>query len=370
MSQYLYANPDGIRKVAMPYNEAAARFTELSGQLEELRSRYRDCWGNDDGGKQMRPQIEKALISMQTQVDQLGKALGMYSDGLIGTAKSYDDANNAATDASKVWSNAMEPSESASQPAQTTEGRKYALRSEQAPLARTRATRMEGELPLDENGQPVHARKALRALAYDSEGHPLDQNGQPVLGADGQPLRRAMVSMRREQAPYAPGVALDENGQPILDENGKPMMRAMRSQMRLADVQPGLEPLEPAHITPALSARFDALPAQPAYAAEQPLQPAHITPALSARFEAPLAQQALPGIPAEPGIPVQPLLPAQPGIPAQTNYALADAPVPTEPAHILPAQVNYGQPLEPLQPTISTRLPGVEPEPAIAPTES
>lgn len=109
MSDYLFADPDGIEKVAAPYDEQAQRFVALSSMLADLRQRYRNSWGNDSYSQSVAPQIQAAILEMQVQVDALGKALGLYHEGLVGTSRSYRDADRSALEAGERWSKSVQP---------------------------------------------------------------------------------------------------------------------------------------------------------------------------------------------------------------------------------------------------------------------
>jgi hypothetical protein len=98
-SDYLYVNPDGLDKISGPYDDAAENFVRLSGYLGDLRARYADAWGNDDLGQKVSPQVQQALQGLQDRVDSLGRALGVYGEGLRTTSKAYRDADENATDA-------------------------------------------------------------------------------------------------------------------------------------------------------------------------------------------------------------------------------------------------------------------------------
>ncbi|HEV7965645.1 MAG TPA: hypothetical protein VGP57_24090 [Actinoplanes sp.] len=98
-SDYLYVNPDGLDKISGPYDDAAENFVRLSGYLGDLRARYADAWGNDDLGQKVSPQVQQALQGLQDRVDSLGRALGVYGEGLRTTSKAYRDADDNATDA-------------------------------------------------------------------------------------------------------------------------------------------------------------------------------------------------------------------------------------------------------------------------------
>jgi hypothetical protein len=309
MSDYLYADPDGIERISRPYDEAAARFRQMSAKLDDLRHRYSNAWGNDDGGRQVRPQVEKALRQMQMQVDALGKALGMYHEGLVGTSKAYREADHVANDASEKWSANVEKLDVGLQPTgagelvgkrrnwdaalqPTTEEQpleRRALRSERmedAPLMR-RAVRSEhvlareGEEPLLERGRTV-----TRSAHVVPDGE-LPSQRPTISGRPGEEL----LASRRPMRSVRPGEELEPR---IFMRSERPVENDALEPILPAD--PG-QPLQPGHVMPALySPSMPGIPAEPTIAGERhellplepmealtPLQPAHYMPALQYR---------------------------------------------------------------------------------------
>ncbi|MDT4993462.1 MAG: hypothetical protein QOH97_3354, partial [Actinoplanes sp.] len=109
MSDYLFADPDGVEKIARPYDEQAQRFVALSATLADLRARFKGSWGNDSYSQPVTPKINQAIMEIQRQVDALGQALGLYHEGLVGTSKSYREAECSALEAGQNWSKSVTP---------------------------------------------------------------------------------------------------------------------------------------------------------------------------------------------------------------------------------------------------------------------
>jgi uncharacterized protein YukE len=308
-SNYLYVDPDGLTRISGPYADAAERFIQLSGYLSDLRSRYADAWGNDDLGQKVSPQVQAALRTMQDQVDALGKALGMYGDGLRTTSKAYRDADENADDAATQF--------------------------------RTRTEKIAVDMPPavtgEEDSEPRQFQRALRPMerAERVEGRLL----QPMERVEAGTLR-PMRSVRR----------LAEPG----EEGYTEPRRFLASRLPQASiVYNGVEPLEgeyselqPAHYMPALRMRGELMePAEPLQAGVlmrgRLLEPAHYMPAQRVRGE--LMEPAEPLRPAyksvHAGTPAEPLRPV---------YKSVRPEVPAEPAHY--RSVNPGIPAEPVEP--------------------
>jgi uncharacterized protein YukE len=337
VSDYLYADPDGIDKVAMPYNEAATNFQVLSGRLDELRSRYSNAWGNDSTGDQVRPQVEAALKQMQQQVDALGKALGMYHDGLKGTSKAYREADSAAGDAGRQFAGGMDKL-SANMPPTSTGGDDTQYKSRDWTAA-TPALRREAVQEPDEEqeAEPRRALKSTHLLAREP-AEPAEESGELVEG------RRVMMTARHEAEPALepaqfraaePGIPAEpaeprqfyRSENPLLPERSQPAEFQPRIPGQPAEYN-ALIPAEqgiPAQYQPGETARYDALLPTEQGRVSEPLQPAQYQPAqyqpAQYREGIPL-QPLLPTESRERGelIPAEPATPAQPTIPAQHEF--------------------------------------------------
>ena len=309
---YLYVDPDGLTKISGPYADAAERFIQLSGYLSDLRSRYADAWGNDDLGNKVSPQVQQALQAMQDQVDALGRALGMYGEGLRTTSKAYRDADENAGDAATQF--------------------------------RARTERIAVDMPPavtgEEAGEPRQFMRAQRV-----EGRLL----QPMDRIEAGTLR-PMRSVRRLAEPGQEGYAEPR--------------RFLASRLPADIVYNGVEPLpgevselEPAHYRPALRVRGELMePAEPLEAGVlmegRLIEPAQSVPAQ--RVEGRLLEPAEPLRPAYKSV-----RPAEPA-----HYRSVDPGIPAEPLRPAYRSVHPDTPAEPLRPAYRSVHPDIAVEPA------
>ena len=325
---YLYVDPDGLTRISGPYADAAERFIQLSGYLSDLRSRYADAWGNDDLGNKVSPQVQQALRTMQDQVDALGKALGMYGEGLRTTSKAYRDADENVGDAATQFRTRTERIAVDMPPAvsgeESSEPRQFrrALR----PLERVQGRLLE---PM-EQGERVEAR-LLQPMERVEAGTLRPMRRLAVPGEQGYTEQGRLLAPRLPQAPivYAgveplPGEFSEL--EPAMVGEPAQFMPAQRVRGRL---------LEPTQSMPAQRVRGRLLEPDEPLQAGVLMEGRLIEPTEPLR---PVYKSVHPGIPAEPahfesvqpGVPAEPLLPAHfrsvdPGIPAEPLEPLAEA---------------------------------------------
>ena len=294
-SNYLYVDPDGLDKISGPYEDAAQNFIRLSAYLSDLRGRYTNAWGNDDLGQKVSPQVQQALRTLQDQVDALGKALGVYGEGLRTTSHAYREADSNADDAATQF--------------------------------RTRTERIAVDMPPAVSGEAVEEPRVFMRSST-----PAERLGQRVEGVPLQPRRLARRLLQTGEEGYV---------EPPVDGAFIPASAEFEPRHYLAARVPveGVESEEFSESTPlmpGLRVRAQRIPAQPAYEAEpgipaeplsMPTQRAFYTPAQRVEAE-PLepvyAASENPLIPAEPVFPAY-YRAAQPGIPAEPVEPLPEA---------------------------------------------
>ncbi|RZU53491.1 uncharacterized protein YukE [Krasilnikovia cinnamomea] len=92
----LAVDTEQLELLAGPYDHAAQRFHALGCQVERIKSRYANAWGNDDLGQQFGPAFVSGLEGLQRRVDILSRTLSYYGDGLRANGRTFREADDDA----------------------------------------------------------------------------------------------------------------------------------------------------------------------------------------------------------------------------------------------------------------------------------
>jgi len=202
----LDVNPDSVSGLAEPYQYAAGSFNDLSGQIEQMWSRYQNAWGHDSIGEQVAPAFQQGFDYLRASAKGFHETLNFYSDGLTRSGKVYTESEtNAAEGGSKLnvaFSQIQPPT----------------LRTPGEPVHYEAAQRVEARLLPEEPGEKVFLRSEHRVAEPSTEGKVFMRSehrlAEPV--HEGTPLERREFSRLEPTIPA--GAVIDTSIPP--DEYG------------------------------------------------------------------------------------------------------------------------------------------------------
>ncbi|WP_030440006.1 hypothetical protein [Actinoplanes subtropicus] len=185
--EHLDVNSDQVNNLAEPYQYAAGDFSNLSGRVDEMWSRYRSAWGDDSIGAQVAPSFEQGFEYLRGTAKALHQTLTFYSDGLSQTGKVYGESEENAAEGGRKLDVAFSGLETPTFRA--------------ADVADDGSTLYEaGELREGRLLQPEEGVRRMERLAPEQPGEPRHQ----VMRAARLEERHALQPMRAErvEAPH------------------------------------------------------------------------------------------------------------------------------------------------------------------------
>ena len=142
-SGHFYVDEDRLGRQAQPYRDAAQDFERLTRRLHELEARYGNAYGSDDTGQKFSPQFRDTIQALRAAIDSLAETLNHNATGLHKTSNTFKDVGDQSMKMGyrlqesipdAAAGGGMVPS------GYDPSGRPlYALREEQAPMAKVRA---------------------------------------------------------------------------------------------------------------------------------------------------------------------------------------------------------------------------------------
>jgi uncharacterized protein YukE len=154
----LDVNPDSVSDLAEPYQYAAGDFNDLSGQIDQMWSRYQNAWGHDSIGAQVAPAFEQGFAYLRASAKAFHETLNFYSDGLTRSGKVYGESETNAAEGGRQLDVAF----SQIQPP--------TLRTPGEPARFEVAHRVEARLLPEEPGEKVFLRSEHRLAEPLTEG--------------------------------------------------------------------------------------------------------------------------------------------------------------------------------------------------------
>lgn len=213
----MWVNPDGVGNVGRAYGEHSDTYARHVRAIHQLRNQYGEAWGDDDTGREFSKKFLAGLDQLEALVGSVRGTLDYTSEGLTTGSRQYraadDDARTAGYKMERDFSDLSVPTG-------------------------TVAARVTESTPAES------VSRLTRPARSGTEAQPL--------------LARTMTARTEAQPLLARTLAADTEGRPLLAKTA-----------RLAVAESDGLPLEPAQLTPRISAALSpAVPAISSYVAK------------------------------------------------------------------------------------------------------
>ncbi|WP_067494986.1 WXG100 family type VII secretion target [Actinoplanes sp. TFC3] len=236
----LWVNPEGVSQVGDTYAEHVQLYQQYLEQLQSLRDRYADSWGDDDMGTQFSKKFLGGMDNLEQLIGGVKGTLNYTAEGLRESGKAYRDADDQAAEA----------------------GHKMAANFESTlPATPLSATRRE--VDSTQQGEPLRVMRAMTTQERVLRPAQPTQESERAGILESGPITRE-VRTRVPAAGVPNGETVDTRGE-VTDLEMEPL-QARRMLARPADA--GLEPLQPT--TPGVPASPGLEPLQPTLPARMP----------------------------------------------------------------------------------------------------